>query len=296
MHEAAAIAAAFCWSAGVVLARPLLNRLSVFRVNLLRLVAPALLFPALLVLLGLVPELGDFGWQNYAALFASAVLGIGLIDTGMHHAMRLIGLARARTLGNLSVPAAVFWGWLLLGELVNPALIWAALLTFCGATLVNVRGGAGQGVAEYGTRQFWVGVAMASVVAAIWGLDVVLIRIGIGDGHPLAANAFRMPAALAIAGAALLVRETPGDGSIRPTVRQSLRGILAGLIALGCGALLFFYAIQEIGAARAAVLSALAPIFMLLLAAVFLGERPNRRQALGVALAVLGVVLLVELA
>ena len=296
MHEAAAIVAAFCWSVGMVLSRPLLNRLSVFRVNVLRLLAPALLFPALLVLLGLVPALEDFGWHNYAALVASAVFGIGFIDTGMHHAMRLIGLARAYTMGNLSALAAVFWGWLLLGELVNPALIWAALLTFCGATLVNLRGGAGQGVAVYGSRQFWMGVFLASGVAAIWGLDVVLIRIGIGDGHPLAANAIRMPAALGIAGVALLAREAPGARGGRPTLADSARGVAAGLIALGCGALLFFYAIQEIGAARAAVLASLSPIFTLLLAAVFLGEKPNRRQVSGVALAVVGVVLLVEMA
>lgn len=296
MHEAAAITAAFCWSVGLVISRPLLNQLSVFRVNVLRILGPALLFPVLLLLLGLAPALGDFGWHNYAALIASAVLGIGFIDTGMHHAMRLIGLARAYTMGNLSALAAVFWGWLLLGELVNPALIWAALLTFLGATLVNLRGGAGQGVADYGSRQFWVGVCLACGVAAIWGLDVVLIRIGIGDGHPLAANAVRVPAALGIAGVALLAREVPGAGSAKPTLRQSVRGIVGGLIALGCGALLFFYAIQEIGAARAAVLASLSPIFTLLLAAIFLGEKPNFRQAFGVALAVAGVVLLVELA
>ena len=94
---------------GLVLARPLLNQLSVFRVNGLRLLGPALLFPTLLLLLGLVPELGEFGWHNVAALIASAVLGIGLIDTGMHHAMRLIGLSRAYTPVNLSALAAVFW-------------------------------------------------------------------------------------------------------------------------------------------------------------------------------------------
>lgn len=296
MHEAAAIAAAFCWSVGLVLTRPLLNQLSVFRVNLLRLLGPALLFPVLLVLLGLVPALGEFGWHNVAALIASALLGIGFTDTGMHHAMRLIGLARAYTLGNLSALAAVFWGWLLLGELVNPALIWAALLTFIGATLVNLRGGTGQGIADYGSRPFWTGVFLASGVAAIWGLDVVLIRVGVGEGHPLAANVIRVPAALGIAGVAFLAREAPGPGSAKPTLRQMVRGIGAGLIALGCGALLFFYAIQEIGAARAAVLASLSPIFTLLLAAVFLGETPSRRQVLGVALAVVGVILLVELA
>lgn len=296
MPEAAAVTAAFCWAVGFTLARPLLNQLSVFRVNLLRVAGPALLFPVLLVLLGFAPRLGDFAWHNYAALVASAGLGIGFTDTGMQHAMRLIGLARAYTLGNLSVMAAVFWSWLLLGELINPALIWAALLTFCGATLVNMRGGTGQGETDYGSRQFWIGVSLASGVALLWGLDIVLIRIGVGDGHPLAANAVRVPAALGIAGIALLAREPATALRNRPTPRQTAQGVLAGLIALGCGALLFFYSIQNIGAARAAVLSSLSPIFVAILAAVFLGERPSYRQILGVLLAVSGVGLLVGLA
>ncbi len=296
MHEAAAIVATFCWAAGFAISRPLLAELSVFQTNLLRLLGPALIFPALLLLLGLAPRLGDFGWHNYAALIATAVLGIGLTDAGMYHAMRLIGLARAYTMGNVSTLFAVFWSWLILGESINLALIWAALLTFCGVALTNLRGGSGQGEAAYGSREFWFGVLLAGGVASIWGLDLVFIRIGIGDGHPLAANAVRLPAALAVAGSVLLLRERPGARRGMPTLRQAGRGILAGLIGLGCGALLFFYAIQGIGAARAAVLASLSPIFGLLLATLFLGERPSRRQVLGVLLAVSGVILLVTAA
>ena len=73
---------------GLVLARPLLNQLSVFRVNVLRLLGPALLFPTLLLLLGLVPELGEFGWHDVAALIASAVFGIDLIDARYRNAPR----------------------------------------------------------------------------------------------------------------------------------------------------------------------------------------------------------------
>lgn len=293
MHEAAVIAAAFCWSAGFVISRPLLAHLSVFRTNLLRLLPPALFFPALLLALGLGPTLGEFAWHNYAALIASAFVGIGLADSGMIHSMRLIGLARAYTLGNFATLFAVLWAWLFLDEVVNLALVWSALITVGGVVLVTSRGGTGQGEAAYGTRRFWMGVALACGVAAVWGLDLVLIRIGIGDGHPLAANTVRMPASLVVAGIALLAREPPGAPRQMPTPAQTLRGLLGGAVGITISALLIFWAIPEIGAARVGVLAALSPVFGLLLATLFLGEKASRRQAVGVIVAISGVILLV---
>ncbi len=296
MHEAAVIVAAFSWSAGFVISRPLLAHLSVFRTNLLRLLPSALIFPILLMTLGLGSTLGEFGWHNYAALIASAFAGIGLADAGMIHSMRLIGLARAYTLGNFATLFAVLWAWLILDEAVSLALVWAALITVGGVALVTSRGGAGQGESEFGTRRFWLGVALASGVAAVWGLDLVLIRIGIGDGHPVAANAVRMPASLVVAGIALLAREPPGTPRRMPTRAQTLRGLLGGAVGITFSASLIFFAIQEIGAARVGVLAALSPVFGLLLATLFLDEKPSRRQALGVIVAVGGVILLLTAA
>ena len=293
MHEAAVIAAAFCWSAGFVISRPLLAHLSVFRTNLLRLLPSALIFPTLLLALGLGSTLGEFEWHNYAALIASAFVGIGLADSGMIHSMRLIGLARAYTLGNFATLFAVLWAWLLLDETINPALVWSALITVGGVVLVTSRGGSGQGEAAYGSRRFWLGVALAGGVAAVWGLDLVIIRIGIGDGHPIAANAVRMPASLVVAGIALLAREPPGAAGRMPTKAQTLRGLLGGAVGITCAALLIFFAIQEIGAARVGVLAALSPVFGLLLATIFLGEKASRRQAVGVVVAIGGAILLV---
>ena len=293
MPEAAAVLATLCWSAGFVISRPLLAHLSVFRTNLLRLLGPAVLFPSLVLSLGLLPEFQNFGWHNYAALVAAAVLGIGLTDAGMIHAMRLIGLARAYTLGNISTLFAVLWAGLILRESITPALVWAALITVMGVTLTTSRGGAGQGEAAYGTRQFWFGVALAAGVAATWGMDLVMIRIGIGDGHPLVANTIRVPASLAVATVALLVREPPGSDSAPMTLPLAARGIAGGLVGLGGGGILFLYAIQQLGAAQAGVLASLSPIWGLLLAVIFLGERPSRRQVLGVLLAISGIILLV---
>jgi drug/metabolite transporter (DMT)-like permease len=51
--------------------------------------------------------------------------------------------------------------------------------------------------------------------------------------------------------------------------------------------------IQEIGAARTDVLAATGPIFAVLLAALVLRERIGRRVIIGMALSVLGIMLVV---
>jgi drug/metabolite transporter (DMT)-like permease len=71
-------------------------------------------------------------------------------------------------------------------------------------------------------------------------------------------------------------------------------GVLAfaGVAGTGFGSLLYIYAIQEAGAGRTAVLSALSPLFALPLSAIFLKEPITRWVAVGTVIAVAGILLL----
>ena len=262
--------AAFCWSCGFIIARPLLGRLSVFKVNALRLYAPAAVFPILVLLLGWPHLFAEMRWYNFAALAGTAVLGIGLADLGMINAMRVVGVSRAYTLATLATLFGVFWAWLLLGESITLSLLLAALVMMIGVTLSTVRGGGQQGEAAYG---------------------LVLLRIGLGDSNPLVANAFRLPVAALVGTTALLIREPRSEWLHWAGLSHTARGLSAGVVGIGCGALLFMYALGEIGAARAGVIASLSPVFGMILATAFLGERPSPWQAVGVFMAVGGVVL-----
>jgi len=55
----------------------------------------------------------------------------------------------------------------------------------------------------------------------------------------------------------------------------------------------FLIAIQLVGASTTATLNAAAPIFGLLGAVVFLGERPTRRNVVGTLVAFVGITLVV---
>jgi drug/metabolite transporter (DMT)-like permease len=102
----------------------------------------------------------------------------------------------------------------------------------------------------------------------------------------------RIPAAALMVGA--LVGLQRNSGIRRRSISRKTMVILAltGIGGTGFGSLLYIYAIQEAGAGRTAVLSALSPLFALPLGAVFLKEPITRWVAIGTGLAVVGIALL----
>src|SRR5262245_29175814 len=67
---------------------------------------------------------------------------------------------------------------------------------------------------------------------------------------------------------------------------------IAGLLAPGLGRLLVYVGIHRIGAARSAAIMPIGPFSAILLAVVFLGERPSSSLLLGAACIVIGTILL----
>jgi len=137
-----------------------------------------------------------------------------------------------------------------------------------------------------------VGVPLALVASVLWGFCTVVLKPALSQVSLVSANAIRMPAAAALlsVGSAWSARKVQRT----PLGRRAL-GIIAltGLIGLGVGSLAFTASLKYAGAATAATLSSSSPLFVLPLAALFLGERAGLREVLGLVACVLGVWLVV---
>ncbi len=136
----------------------------------------------------------------------------------------------------------------------------------------------------------WLGVGLALAAAACMAFATILTRVALHDIEPLTANMLRLPF-----GALLCTIISVGQRRQPPWVvpRRSLLPLcLAGLTGLG-SSMSFLIAIQLVGASTTATLNAAAPIFGLLGAVLFLGERPTRRNIVGTLIAFVGVVLVV---
>ena len=128
-----------------------------------------------------------------------------------------------------------------------------------------------------------------SLAAAIgFGVAGVLLRRGLQHAHPLAA------AVVSITVTTLFVWcLTALSGSVgRLWTWRIWPFLVAGLVAPGLARLMFFVGIDRIGVARAFSLMATAPLFAVLIAMVFLGERPTAVLLVGAAAIVAGGMLL----
>ena len=291
MGELAALAAALCWAGGFVTLRGVAGSFRSLNLNAIRLWAPAVMMPVGMFAFGLQGNFLHLGWENFTAMMGSVVLGIGLGDTLLFSIMRRIGVTRSYTIGATAPMFGLVYAAVLLGEHLTPLAVLGTGVIISGAILVTVRRTSAGGEAVASGLVYWQAVAIAVGIAMIWGLDFSLLRIGIGDLPPIVANSFRMPFA-AIAIGLIAWRSSGRIIPLDMAPRHQLVAVLSGAIGLGAASLFFLTSIQLLGAGRAGAIGAVSPVFAMLLAAAFLGERPGGVTVLGTLLAVSGVGLL----
>ncbi|TVL91701.1 EamA family transporter [Streptomyces sp. SAJ15] len=123
-------------------------------------------------------------------------------------------------------------------------------------------------------------IALAVGTAAVWGLNFVVIEVGLDHFPPLLFCALRF---LAAAFPAVLLVGPPPVG---------WRWIVAVGLALGVAkfGLLFIGMHQGMPAGLASLVLQIQAVFTVLIAAAVLGERPGRTRLLGMAVAAAGIV------
>ncbi len=291
MGELAALAAALCWAAGFVALRGIAGSFPSLQLNAIRLWAPAVMMPVGMFAFGLQGEFLQLELHNFAAMAGSVVLGIGLGDTLLFTVMRLIGVTRSYTIGATAPMFGLVYAVVLLGEDITPLAVIGTGIIIAGGILVTVHRASGGGDSIASGRAYWRAVVIAVGIAMMWALDFTLLKIGIGDLPPVVANSFRMPAAAIAIG--LLAWESAGRVvPVAMTHRDRAVAVLSGAVGLGAGSMFFLTSIQTLGAGRAGAIGAVSPVFAMMLAAVFLRERPGGLTVVGTFLAVVGVVVL----
>ncbi|MFC3416012.1 DMT family transporter [Algoriphagus hitonicola] len=125
------------------------------------------------------------------------------------------------------------------------------------------------------------------ILALIWGSSFILIKRGLEVFSPGELGAYRIVAAATF----LLPLSLPRVKRLNSEQVQNL--ILVGLVGSFIPAFLFAKAQTQLSSSLTGVLNALTPLFVVVVGAIFFKSRITRRNALGLFIAFLGVVVLV---
>lgn len=226
-------------------------------------------------------------------LLASVLLNMVIGDLLQFAAINRLGIALAMPITASSPLLTLLIASVTLGEQFTARALVGTVLVVLGVILVALPRRALYAATTpqpHATSEHWLGVSLAAASAVCMALAAILTRAALHDIEPITANMLRLPfGALLCMMIGTVQRRRPPWAVERSSL---LPLCLSGVTGLG-SSICFLLAIQLVGASTTATLNAAAPIFGLLGAVLFLGERPTRRNIVGTLIAFVGVTLVV---
>jgi len=290
--EFAALGTGICWACGSTLFFTAGQRMGSLTLNRLRItVAAVFLGTALLVLKG-------SPWPVWASarqielLSLSGLIGFVFGDSFYFRSLVILGAGRATLLMSLAPIFTALLAWPILGETLGTSACIGIALTVGGLGCVLY--GRSQAGHEHPEGSVLVGVISGVLAALGQAGGYVISKIALQSGlDPLSATVVRVMAAVV---AVWLL--APAQGGLWRSF-AALRDRVAAATMLGgaffgpfLGVTLSLVALEFTKAGIAASITAIYPIFAILLAARFHRERITLRIVAGAAVAVSGVVVL----
>lgn len=245
----------------------------------------------LIVVLALAP----FAWQGLAAKLPRfsardwrIMALLGFTGGGLHLSLQWLGLHyTTATSATLYLSTAPIFILLLAAPVLGERIVarqWAGVaLSFAGVALIGMQG-------RFVNPSFNVGDLCALASMALWGGYTVFLRL-----RRDALGMVEFLTLVCLLGMGFMAPWVLAELALGATLRLSGAGVAAVLYS-AFGSLLLAYAgwsyvVTRLGAARAGVTMHLMPAISVVLAAVFLGERPYWYHFAGVALVLAGVAL-----
>jgi drug/metabolite transporter (DMT)-like permease len=291
--ELAGIAGAFTWALGSVLIRAQTRHGNVLFLNAVRVLAATVFFLILVTALGRWSLVLAIPSGALLSLFAAVVAGLVVGDTLFFKSQEYMGVARALPVSGVYPLFTLALATVFLHEPLRWRLPAGATLVTIGLYLVaGPRRGSDIVLEAAAQRRALAGIALALAAALGWACSTMLLRLGLREVDALTANVVRLPMAL---GVLVLMLAVQGRlGLARCYGPKALAPVVAaGILGTGLGSTFFLLSVQLAGAAKAAILSAAAPLFGATMSVLFLGERLTRANVAGVVLCVAGVWLVV---
>jgi drug/metabolite transporter (DMT)-like permease len=137
---------------------------------------------------------------------------------------------------------------------------------------------------------FWLAAAMLTLAVLVWSGSAVVGRMAAGHVPPVTLSFLRWTISFLV----LLPFAGPALWRQRDAIRRGWKWLsVLSFLGMGGFAVPYFVGLQFTQAANAAILNALGPMMILVIAATTLGARTNRQQIGGLLLGIAGTALII---
>jgi drug/metabolite transporter (DMT)-like permease len=230
--------------------------------------------------------------ENWGVLALSGLMGFCLADLCLFKAFLLIGPRLALLIYSISPPLAALISWAALGEQFTGWHWLGMAVTLAGVAWVVLEEPEVDGH-PHSARQLWPGVALAVLGAAGQALASMLSKKGLGDCDAVGATYIRVLGG--IAGFIVLVtlgRRWPAV--LKATGDRRAMGIMVcgAIVGPFVGVICYLVALKHCQVGVVATIISTMPVLILPFVIFVYHEKVSPRAAIGAAISVLGVAIL----
>lgn len=286
--EIYALGCAVVWACAVMFFKRLGASLPPFELNLFKNTLGSLGF---VVVIGVLLALGTIDWPDWnarhiLALSLSGVLGVTLADSMMLRSLNLLGAGRMAVVDCLYTPCMILGSFLFIAE---PITIWhgiGAVFVLSGVLIAAFEAGSSISIRDRNE-----GVFLGATSMLIMAFSITAVRPLMDEMPLLFFVEIRLVAAV-IAGVVYLMIRRRMRATVRLFQRRDLPWLelLTGsFLGAFLGMALWIAGFKYTNTSTAAILNQSSLIFILILAAMFLGEKMTPRKLAGAAIAFAGI-------
>jgi drug/metabolite transporter (DMT)-like permease len=294
--EIAGVATAFCWTATSMFFEAAGKRIGSLSVNLIRLfIAFVLLGTLSWISRGLFLPL-DASSHNLLWLALSGLIGFTIGDLLLFQAFVVVGARISMLIMALSPPIAAVFGWIILGETMEPSAILGMAITLTGIMMVVLNRPARTPDGKKARFKDWftnpLGLLLALGGSTGQAIGLVLSKKGMADYDVVASTHIRVMAGAI--GFTIVFFFMKRWHKVFSALRDG-KGMLftSGGAFFGpfLGVTLSLVAVKFTSAGIAQTLMSLTPVIIILPAVIIFKERVTLREIIGAFVAVGGVAL-----
>ena len=283
--ETFALATALVWAFAVILLKKSGEKVHPLALNLFKtILALALVIPTIYILGGTL--FYPASTRDYAILFLSGVLGIGVGDTLFFKSLNTLGASLNSIAGCSYSPIIIGLSVCFLGESFSTIQIIGTLLILTGivATSGEIKLG------NISKRNLIVGLTWAILSELSLGIGIVMIKPILDNSPVLWTGTIRLVGGLFAVSIFTLIH--PRRKSILETLTHShhrIYTISGSFTGTYLAMMLWLAGMKYTQASTAAVLNQTSHIWIFILAGIFLKEKINKQRMIAIVLASVGV-------